>query len=140
MNLKPIVSYTTRPKRINETDGVEYFFIDKNQLDKYKEENKVIEQRVYHTVDGDWYYCTINDKQIDLNKDNYLLSTKDLCSLNNITKILDSNITSIKIEGRMKSPEYVYYVTSLYRKAIDSYIKTGSVDISDKEIENLLCF
>ena len=75
LNLKPIVSYTTRPKRINETDGVEYFFIDKNQLDKYKEENKVIEQRVYHTVDGDWYYCTINDKQIDLDKDNYLLIT-----------------------------------------------------------------
>ena len=69
LNLKPIVSYTTRPKRINETDGVEYFFIDKNQLDKYKEENKVIEQRVYHTVDGDWYYCTINDKQIDLEID-----------------------------------------------------------------------
>ena len=37
LNLKPIVSYTTRPKRINESDGVEYFFIDKNHLDKYKE-------------------------------------------------------------------------------------------------------
>ena len=68
---------------------------------------------------------------------NYLLSTKDLCSLNNITKILDSNITSIKIEGRMKSPEYVYYVTSLYRKIIDNYYLGKETIISEDEMNNL---
>lgn len=75
LDLKPIVSYTTRPKRINETNGVEYFFIDKDELDKFEKENKVIEKRVYHTVHGDWFYGTINDGQIDLNKNNYLLIT-----------------------------------------------------------------
>lgn len=75
LNLKPIISYTTRPKRINETNGIEYFFINEDELNKFEKENKVIEKRVYHTIHGDWFYGTINDGQIDLNKNNYLLIT-----------------------------------------------------------------
>lgn len=75
LDLKPIISYTTRPKRINESNGVEYFFINKDELNKFEKENKVIEKRVYHTVHGDWFYGTINDGQIDLGKNNYLLIT-----------------------------------------------------------------
>ena len=75
LNLKPIVSYTTRPKRTNETNGVEYFFINEKELNKFEKEDTVIEKRVYHTVHGDWYYCTINDEQIDLESNNYLLIT-----------------------------------------------------------------
>ena len=50
---------------------------------------------------------------------NYLLSPKDLCSIENIEKILDTGVKSLKIEGRMNRPEYVAVVTSRYRKAID---------------------
>lgn len=75
LDLKPIISYTTRPKRINETNGVEYFFINTDELNKFEKKNKVIEKRVYHTIHGDWFYGTINDGQIDLNKNNYLLIT-----------------------------------------------------------------
>ncbi len=82
------------------------------------------------------YKLLKNDEYVNTNG-NYLLSTKDLCSLNNITKILDSNITSIKIEGRMKSPEYVYYVTSLYRKIIDNYYLGKETIISEDEMNNL---
>ena len=39
LDLKPIISYTTRPKRINETNGVEYFFINKDDLNKFEKEN-----------------------------------------------------------------------------------------------------
>ena len=75
LELKPIISYTTRPKRINETNGVEYFFINKDELNEFEKQNKVIEKRVYHTVHGDWFYGTINDGQIDLDKNNYMLIT-----------------------------------------------------------------
>lgn len=75
LDLKPIISYTTRPKRINETNGVEYFFINKDELKEFERQNKVIEKRVYHTVHGDWFYGTINDGQIDLDKNNYMLIT-----------------------------------------------------------------
>ncbi|MDZ5254895.1 guanylate kinase [Clostridium sp. LIBA-8841] len=73
LNLKTIVTYTTRPKRNNETDGVEYFFIDKKKLDSFDKEGKIIECRVYDTVHGKWYYSTIDDGQIDLENNNYIV-------------------------------------------------------------------
>lgn len=73
LNLKPIIPYTTRPRRTNETNGVEYFFINEKELNQFEKENKIIEKRVYHTVYGDWFYGTINDGQIDIDNNNYLL-------------------------------------------------------------------
>jgi len=67
----------------------------------------------------------------------YLLSTKDLCTLDNLDQILNSNIDSLKIEGRMKSKEYVYLVTSIYRKAIDNFYETGKTNITEEDIEEL---
>lgn len=75
LNLKPVVSYTTRPQRVDETQGIEYFFINKEELEQFEKEDKVIEKRVYDTIHGKWYYCTINDGQIDLNNYNYLFIT-----------------------------------------------------------------
>ena len=53
----------------------------------------------------------------------YLLSPKDLCTLPFIEKLLDAGITSLKIEGRGRSAEYVSVVTSAYRQAIDFYCR-----------------
>lgn len=49
----------------------------------------------------------------------YLLSTRDLCGLDFIPNLINAGVTSLKIEGRMKSPEYVATVTRIYRKYID---------------------
>ncbi len=49
----------------------------------------------------------------------YPLSLKDLCLAGHMTEILESGVASLKLEGRMKSPEYVYGVTSIYRRLID---------------------
>ncbi|AGK95256.1 guanylate kinase [Clostridium pasteurianum] len=75
LNLKPIVSYTTRPKREKERDGVEYYFIDKEKLGKYRTLGKIIESREYNTVNGQWYYSTIDDGQIDIKINSYLIIT-----------------------------------------------------------------
>lgn len=53
----------------------------------------------------------------------YPLSLKDLCALPFLPDLLDAGIDSLKIEGRMKSPEYVAGVTAAYRKYIDLYEK-----------------
>ena len=82
-------------------------------------------------------YDLIDDKGNIINKDKYLLSTKDLNTLESIGKLIDIGVTSFKIEGRMKSPEYVYIITSLYRKAIDSYIEKGTIYIDKDELNNL---
>jgi len=55
----------------------------------------------------------------------YLLSLKDICTLEYIPDLLDAGITSFKIEGRMKKPEYVAVVTSMYRKYVDMYFRVG---------------
>lgn len=72
-----------------------------------------------------------------LNIGHYPLSMKDLNTLSNIDKLIDLNIDSIKIEGRMKRPEYVYIVVALYRKVIDEYVKTGKINIKEEDIKEL---
>lgn len=56
-------------------------------------------------------------------KSQYLLSLKDICTLELIPELADAGIYSFKIEGRMKKPEYVAAVSSIYRKYADVYVK-----------------
>lgn len=72
-----------------------------------------------------------------LNDFDYPLSTKDLNSIESIGRLIDIGVSSLKIEGRMKSKEYVYMVVSLYREAIDSYYNYGRVFINDKKLRML---
>lgn len=64
----------------------------------------------------------------------YLLSTKELNTSYHFQEILNSDIYSFKIEGRMKSPEYVGFVTKMYRHLIDS---NGDINGLDLETEKL---
>ena len=61
--------------------------------------------------------------------DKYVLSTRDLCNIYDLDKIIKTGTKSLKIEGRMKSKEYVYLVTRLYRKTIDKYYETGIIEV-----------
>ncbi len=65
LHLKTVVSYTTRPPREGEKDGVEYHFVSRQQLEDYDQAGKVIECRNYPTVHGIWSYFTVDDGQID---------------------------------------------------------------------------
>lgn len=69
IDFQTVCPYTTRPIRAGEVDGVEYFFTDEETLKKFKEENKLVEVRTYPTIHGDWSYFTVDDGQIDLNKE-----------------------------------------------------------------------
>lgn len=73
LDLKRIVSYTTRPIRSNEKLGDEYNFVSIEEKDKLVEAGKVIEIRKYDTVHGPWFYFTVDDGQIDLSKNDYLI-------------------------------------------------------------------
>lgn len=70
-------------------------------------------------------------------KTGHYMSLKDICTLEHIDKLIESGVYSFKIEGRMKKPEYVASVTSMYRKYIDIYEKTGSVNVSTKDMDIL---
>jgi len=82
-------------------------------------------RRSYKLMEGnlDGYGRPVNLKEIPL-KQEYLLSTRDLALYSKLDYIVNKPIDSIKIEGRMRSPEYVAIVVSIYRKALDD-IKKG---------------
>ena len=70
-------------------------------------------------------------------KSGYLLSPKDLCSLQLLPDLIDAGVDSLKIEGRMKKPEYAALTAYLYRKYTDRYLTGGRehyhVDQADLE-------
>ena len=68
-----VVPYTTRPIREGERDGVEYFFVDAEDLHEMQEAEKIIEMRAYNTKCGIWTYFTADDGQIDLDRYDYLM-------------------------------------------------------------------
>ena len=77
-------------------------------------------------------------RYINKKNEKYVLSLKDLCTLDLIPDILEAGVCSLKIEGRMKSPRYTAGVVSIYRKYVDLYLKNGrngyKVDPADKRM------
>lgn len=73
LGLKKAVMYTTRPIRESETPGEEYFFVTEAEYQKIRQEGHLIEVRSYNTVHGIWRYFTVNDAQIDLERNSYLM-------------------------------------------------------------------
>lgn len=69
-------------------------------------------------------------------KEGYFLSTRDLCTIERVDTLCKSGITSLKLEGRMKRGEYVAYVTSAYRRAIDCAME-GKPFLAREEIKGL---
>lgn len=67
----------------------------------------------------------------------YPLSPKDLCLIGHIGELAEAGVTSLKIEGRMKSAEYVAIVTSIYRKYLDQYYDQGSYVVTQEDREAL---
>ena len=66
------------------------------------------------------------------------LSPKDLCAVKLLPQIIDAGVTSLKIEGRMKAPEYAAGVTAVYRRALDRYGKDpGHFSVSQKDMQTL---
>ena len=68
----------------------------------------------------------------------YLLSTKDLCGIAYLPRLVQAGVKCFKIEGRMKSPEYVATVTRIYRKYIDMVLNNYDFIIDEKDINDLM--
>lgn len=71
--LGTVTLYTTRPIREGERDGVEYFFVSEDTLETYRAQGKIIEERAYDTIHGIWRYATVDDGQVDLSREDYLV-------------------------------------------------------------------
>ncbi len=78
-------------------------------------------------------YKLLENDEVVKTDSKYLLSTKELKTVSKFKEILDSSVKSLKIEGRMKSPEYVACVTRLYRNLIDYYYGKDCLRVSEYE-------
>ena len=85
LDLKRIIPYTTRPIREGEISGREYHFCTEDEVQKLDAEGRIVELRAYNTVYGIWKYFTVDDGNIQLDKENYLL----IGTLETYTKLCD---------------------------------------------------
>ncbi len=69
------------------------------------------------------YELIVDGAVRDLGDKRYLLSPQDLAAVREIPNLIQIGVKSFKIEGRLKSPEYVAAVTAVYRKAIDAALE-----------------
>lgn len=77
-------------------------------------------------------YDLLEDSRI-LTKSTFSISTKDLMTLDNINELVDAGVDSLKLEGRLKSNEYIYLVSKAYRNAINSYKTMNISKEADKK-------
>lgn len=118
--LKPVVLYTTRPMREGEINGVDYYFIDDKTVSSLQSEGKIIEIREYNTIHGIWKYMTVDDGNIDIENDNYLMigtlesysNIKDYFGEDRLVPIYievddgERLIRAVKREQMQSSPKY----------------------------------
>ena len=95
-----------------------------------------------NNCNNNYYYnnhnnCNNNSNDICLDS-GYLLSPRDLCGLNYIPQLINAGVSCLKIEGRMKSPEYVATVTKIYRKYIDLAYSQKDYIIDQNDIDELM--
>lgn len=83
------------------------------------------------------YELICDEKLIDLGEQKYLLSPQDLAAYDMTADLIDAGVGCFKIEGRLKSAEYVANITQHYRKAIDAAMEGRSIEFSPREVREM---
>ena len=85
------------------------------------------------------YQVKAEGRVLNRKEETYLLSPKDMCTIELLPQILEAGVCSLKIEGRMKRPEYTAGVVRIYRKYLDRYLEYGneSYQVEKEDLEEL---
>ena len=141
--LRTVTMYTTRPIREGETDGVEYFFTGREELERQLATGKVIESRTYQTIAGPWTYYTVDDGQFNVADDESCLmigtleSYEKMCAYFEAGKMVPVYIEvpdgirllrAVKREENQKKPNY--------REVCRRYL-ADEKDFSEENLERL---
>ena len=141
--LRTVTMYTTRPIREGETDGVEYFFTGREELERQLASGKVIESRTYQTIAGPWTYYTVDDGQFNVADDESCLmigtleSYVKMCTYFEAGKMVPVYIEvpdgirllrAVKREENQKKPNY--------REVCRRYL-ADEKDFSEENLERL---
>lgn len=123
LGLNSIITYTTRPIRESEVDGVEYHFITYEKFYHLKKEGFFLETTSYHTTKGIWYYGTSKES---LSKENSVLIT---------------NPSGLKEIRKQKIPCVVFNIEAETERLVQRLLKRGDNEeeilrrLSDDEID-----
>ncbi len=142
LGLKPVILYTTRPMRIGEEDGVDYHFVDDSQEERLMASGKIIEERIYHTVKGNWKYFTADDGVFDnLEEDFLAIGTPDAYDRYRdyfgedkiwpiYVEVNDENLLAraIKREGKQEKPNF----EEVYRR-----FQADRIDFSEERMAKI---
>ncbi|MGB0993048.1 MAG: peptidase U32 family protein [Akkermansiaceae bacterium] len=79
------------------------------------------------------YKLVVDGEERDMEEVRYLLSPQDLAAVDVVPELVRQGVVSFKIEGRLKSPEYVAAITKVYRKAIDAAVAEQESPITDED-------
>ena len=141
--LRTVTMYTTRPIREGETDGVEYFFTGREELERQLASGKVIESRTYQTIAGPWTYYTVDDGQFNVADDESCLMIGTLESYEKMCTYFESGkmvpvyievpdgirlLRAVKREENQKKPNY--------REGCRRYL-ADEKDFSEENLERL---
>ena len=141
--LRTVTMYTTRPIREGETDGVEYFFTDREELERQLASGKVIESRTYQTIAGPWTYYTVDDGQFNAADDESCLMIGTLESYDKMCTYFEAGkmvpvyievpdgirlLRAVKREENQKKPNY--------REVCRRYL-ADEKDFSEENLERL---
>ena len=141
--LRTVTMYTTRPIREGETDGVEYFFTGREELERQLASGKVIESRTYQTIAGPWTYYTVDDGQFNVADDESCLMIGTLESYDKMCAYFEAGkmvpvyievpdgirlLRAVKREENQKRPNY--------REVCRRYL-ADEKDFSEENLERL---
>lgn len=79
------------------------------------------------------YELVVDGEDKEMEEVRYLLSPQDLAAVDVIPQLVEEGVVSFKIEGRLKSPEYVAAVTKVYRKAIDDAVARRDSTVTERD-------
>jgi putative protease len=83
------------------------------------------------------YDLICDDENVDLGDVKYLLSPQDLAAYALVPNLIDAGVVSFKIEGRLKTPEYVANITRHYRRAIDAAVEQKKIAFSERDVAEM---
>jgi len=83
------------------------------------------------------YDLVCDGKDVDLGEQKYLLSPQDLAAFDLVPQLIDAGVCSFKIEGRLKTPEYVANIVKHYRRAIDEALAGRAAEFTARDVEEM---
>ncbi len=165
LGLIPIICYTTRQKRINEIDGIDYHFVEKQKEIELTTQYKVIAYRKYHTLLGKYSYFFLDDNTVKRNTNNryiVILGLKEYLMFQNyfytpclvpiyvhinfrhrVRRLFKRNQNRFQLEmiRRLIYDAFYYRKRSLTKAGINHVVKNKDIDSCILEIQNYItCF